>query len=357
MPGLSDIVQLLQEDYTTYALKSDGSVWVWGQHGFGERHSWFNDKEPETGYWPWQGAAAETSPAPSQSVPTQIAGLPKINQLATMWVYERDEQNYEGVSVFALHADGGVSAWGRNNYGQLGDGSREDRWTPVVVDGLQDATALVVVYQSVFALKADGTVWAWGENYRGRLGDGTMKDRKRPVEVRGLSDIESIHLHRGTNGGLLALRRDGTLWTCGSLADIGLVDEDPSRPEGPHRVPGLSNVTQVLSDGPTYLLARGHPPPRAAEPPEEREGCYIATAVYGDYEAPAVVVLRRFRDESLASSAAGRAFIRIYYRLSPALAQLLGSGTPLTRGARRSLDFLVKLLDRRVSSAPSHRSR
>lgn len=46
-------------------------------------------------------------------------------------------------------------------------------------------------------------------------------------------------------------------------------------------------------------------------------GCYVATMVYGSYDAPEVMVLRRFRDDTLSHSKAGRAFIRWYYGWSP----------------------------------------
>jgi hypothetical protein len=45
--------------------------------------------------------------------------------------------------------------------------------------------------------------------------------------------------------------------------------------------------------------------------------CYIATMVYGDYEASEVLVLRKFRDEVLNASLAGRMFIKYYYKYSP----------------------------------------
>jgi hypothetical protein len=46
-------------------------------------------------------------------------------------------------------------------------------------------------------------------------------------------------------------------------------------------------------------------------------GCYVATMVYGSYDAPEVMVLRRFRDQTLSRSKAGRAFIGWYYSWSP----------------------------------------
>lgn len=53
------------------------------------------------------------------------------------------------------------------------------------------------------------------------------------------------------------------------------------------------------------------------------EGCYIATMVYGDYNHPQVMVLRRYRDEYLLKSFCGRCFVKIYYYLSPKVVRIL----------------------------------
>jgi hypothetical protein len=76
-------------------------------------------------------------------------------------------------------------------------------------------------------------------------------------------------------------------------------------------------------------------------------GCYIATAVYRSYEAPEVVVLRRFRDETLRTSISGRAFIRAYYAVSPSLASHFARPGMLSGLARRVLDALVDRVDDR----------
>lgn len=76
-------------------------------------------------------------------------------------------------------------------------------------------------------------------------------------------------------------------------------------------------------------------------------GCYIATAVYGSYDAPEVMVLRRFRDEKLAASVGGRMVIRSYYRISPTLARILGRSDKPRRIARRVLDHVVEALSSR----------
>lgn len=77
------------------------------------------------------------------------------------------------------------------------------------------------------------------------------------------------------------------------------------------------------------------------------DGCYIATAVYGSYDAVPVMTLRRFRDESLANSLAGRAFISFYYATSPSIAKRLKHAKLLNYVVRRFLDMVVRKLDAR----------
>lgn len=62
--------------------------------------------------------------------------------------------------------------------------------------------------------------------------------------------------------------------------------------------------------------------------------CFIATAVYGDYYAPEVIALRRFRDESLQTTSLGRIFVEIYYQVSPPIAAFLSRTPSLARPVR-----------------------
>src|SRR6185503_16224337 len=73
--------------------------------------------------------------------------------------------------------------------GQLGDGSRIDRATPVDVRGLPGPVATVGLgFAHTCAATAEGEVWCWGDNARGQLGDGSKNDVKvTPVRVAGLS--------------------------------------------------------------------------------------------------------------------------------------------------------------------------
>ncbi len=70
-------------------------------------------------------------------------------------------------------------------------------------------------------------------------------------------------------------------------------------------------------------------------------GCYIATAVYGSYDCPQVWTLRRYRDYRLASKWYGRAFIKIYYTISPTLVKWFGKSDWFKKMWRGKLDRMV----------------
>lgn len=74
------------------------------------------------------------------------------------------------------------------------------------------------------------------------------------------------------------------------------------------------------------------------------EGCYIATAVYGSYDAPEVMVLREFRDGVLKKSVFGRMFIKFYYKFSPSIANKLKYKKKINLLVKRILNVYVKFL-------------
>jgi len=112
----------------------------------------------------------------------------------------------------ALTRDGKVFAWGCNGYGRLGDGTHEDRLTPVAVPGLEDVISISAGSCHSMALTRDGKVFAWGDNFYGQLGDGTREHRSTPVAVPGLEDVISISAGDDYS---MALTRDGKVFRLG----------------------------------------------------------------------------------------------------------------------------------------------
>lgn len=73
-------------------------------------------------------------------------------------------------------------------------------------------------------------------------------------------------------------------------------------------------------------------------------GCYIATMVYGNYDHPQVLVLRKFRDEFLKKSLLGRSFIKLYYKYSPGLVVRLKDKKKVNSLIRQALDLVIKTI-------------
>ena len=101
---------------------------------------------------------------------------------------------------------GTVWAWGRNKEGQLGDGTTEDRLTPVQVAVLKDVVAVDAAAARSIALNADGTVWIWGSIRKTRAGSQTRPMLSMPVQVAGLKGIKAVF------AGSAAIDTEGNLW-------------------------------------------------------------------------------------------------------------------------------------------------
>ena len=89
-------------------------------------------------------------------------------------------------------------------------------------------------------------------------------------------------------------------------------------------------------------LVPDYQPPRL---PVRNDGCYVATCVYGSYDCPQVWTLRRYRDDTLASTWYGRLFIHIYYALSPTIVKLFGDRKWFKTMWKGKLDKMVAELN------------
>lgn len=96
----------------------------------------------------------------------------------------------------------------------------------------------------------------------------------------------------------------------------------------------------VLNKDGTFQMGAGE-----VEFKEVEKKCFVATGVYGSYDAPEVVELRRFRDQNLIGTCLGKVFLRFYYLWSPYLAKFVAQRPMLRQWVRRwLLDPLVQFI-------------
>lgn len=149
--GLSEITKISSGGPESYALKKDGTVWVFGSSG--------------------KGVVANKDTA-NDSTPQRIKDIQDVI----------DIQATAGGPLF-LKKDRTVWASGHNRGGQLGIGSYEDSDVPVQVLGLHKINKIAAQgtgFRSL-ALREDGSLWSWGGGYSG---DGTEWYRTEPVWIK-----------------------------------------------------------------------------------------------------------------------------------------------------------------------------
>jgi alpha-tubulin suppressor-like RCC1 family protein len=219
------IVQVAGGLYHGAAVAADGSVWTWGGNG--------------------HGALGYPTPGPDSPTPHQVPGLSGVTQVAAG----------EDFTV-ALRSGGYVSTWGRNDHGQLGDGTLTDRTAPA-----RNLTGYGITQVSAgrfYALaRRPGSVWAWGDNYYGELGNGSAAGSSAtPVLVdrrtQNATQIVAGTLHA------FAVDPDGSLWAWGDnqYGQLGLGTVGPQPVRTPQKVPGLAGVTQLAAGFETSMALR-----------------------------------------------------------------------------------------------------
>jgi hypothetical protein len=77
--------------------------------------------------------------------------------------------------------------------------------------------------------------------------------------------------------------------------------------------------------------------------------CFIATAAFGSYRAPEVILLQKFRDRFLLTNAPGKLFVEFYYRVSPSIADFIGHNDSLKRATRLALKPLIFSIQHRLA--------
>lgn len=149
----------------------------------------------------------------------------------------------------ALLGSGGVRCWGKNEFGQVGDGSTTTRLRPVAVVNLDDAVQLSIGQSHTCALRRSGRVACWGKNDLAQLGDASTDAHSTiPVELKRLTAAEEIvsglshSCARASQGGVMC-------WGINNVGQLGDGSNDRSVRPTPVAVAMLSDVVQLAAGG------------------------------------------------------------------------------------------------------------
>ena len=220
--GLDNVVAIGASYEISVALRSDGTVWAWGGIPGMETSKPVRIDELdgavriaagrfkvvalkasgevwEKGSWGLIGEANE--------LPTEV-----VRRASGVRAISGDERSFAAVT-----SEGRVIYWGDHPFhGSL----FLEQYTfcePGYVNGIDDAVDVAVEQQSMLVVKKDGGVIAWGRNDGGQLADGTMRPMKHPEVVSGLRDISSLEIR--VHG--IALDRYGVAWQWGGTVPEG----------------------------------------------------------------------------------------------------------------------------------------
>ena len=169
--GISDATAISAGGGHSCALQRNGNISCWGRNDYGQLGT-------NTG-----GTEYDRSPAP-----VAVEGIEDATAIST-----------GGGHSCAIHQNGNISCWGNNYYGQLGNSTGEigdKSLVPVRVNGVSDAVAISAGGVHSCALHQNGNISCWGRNDYGQLGNntgGTEHDRSSvPAAVKGISDATAI---------------------------------------------------------------------------------------------------------------------------------------------------------------------
>jgi alpha-tubulin suppressor-like RCC1 family protein len=187
LAGGTDWKQVSCGRFRIAAIKTDGTLWIWGMNNYGQ--------------------LGNNNPGSESFIPiTTFAGGTNWKQVACGYSF-----------TAAIKTDGTLWTWGSNSFGQLGNNNPgSDAYTPITTfAGGTNWKQVSCGYNYTAAIKTDGTLWSWGSNGSGQIGnDNPFFDQFVPGETFG----------GGTNWKQVscagqftaAIKTDGTLWTWGS---------------------------------------------------------------------------------------------------------------------------------------------
>ncbi len=216
VPALPVVSAVSAGDDFTCALDDDGAPWCWGQN--------------------MAGQLGNGQRVTQSLVPEKALGSLEATELAT-----------GDFHTCALETDGEVSCWGLGAFGQVGDGTREDRYRPRRVATSGGARAVAAGANHTCLITGEGGVECWGLNRFGQLGDGSRADASVPSPVSGI-DGKVVQVVAGDDFTCARLAAGGVqCWGSNSFGQLGNGQRtDRARPT---ELVGIDNAVDLVAGG------------------------------------------------------------------------------------------------------------
>jgi len=214
----------------SYAIKQDGSLWVWG----GRFGGVLVDDEIVDTHWDEPAKIMENVHSVAGCVSGAMVikndnSLWRVHNDGAIWWYEDSEPvpsiytnkimgNVAYVSAgngYVMIIDTGETLWGMgyNSSGQLGDGTTMYWDRPVrVMENVASVSASKTGLGLTLAIRTDGSLWAWGANATGGLGIGIAYSTSNPNPVQVMENVAAVSTSNET---VMAITTDGVLWGWG----------------------------------------------------------------------------------------------------------------------------------------------
>lgn len=248
------------------AIKTDGSLWIWGDNWYGvlglgsltsSQHSpvklMDNVKNVSLGLF--HSAAIKTDGSLWMWGDT-YSGILGDGETSGKDIPVKIMDNVKSVSLGSAHSaaikmDGSLWAWGNNEYGQLGDGTTADKYLPVKIMDNMKSVSLGPFHSA--AIKIDGSLYVWGNNSSGQLGDGTTANKDTPVKI--MDNVNNVSLGGSSWLGYhsAAIKSDGSLWMWGDNRCGQLGDETTDGKRTPIKI--MDNVKYISLGGTIFSAA------------------------------------------------------------------------------------------------------
>lgn len=198
----------------TIGIKSDSSLWVWGQYTYDE-------------------IADSLVPTTINSVPVQVGTDHDWADIASGW----------GFSIAIKH-DGSMWGWGSNLYGQLGMPIKSE--TNILTKCSTDSNWLAVCAGTfhVLGIKKNGSLWSWGARDYGQLGRDYTYASTYPVQVG--TDSNWMKIAAGWHNSF-GIKKDSSLWGWGKNNMFSLGDSIGGEVSEPHRIDSMNKWLEIAT--------------------------------------------------------------------------------------------------------------